>query len=218
MKSFWPALRFFVACLCVGTLCGVSATADSLQLPIAGLFRTTYQGSRTVQVPRFDPALGTLESVTIEYSPQISGTVSGTSAGPPNAPNGLAIEFSGSLRLAGPGFGSVDYPFYYTRSDLVYQPDIPVFQTFGPADLTTSPVSFTSALDSYIGTGFTSATLSWPQFTAYIFWSNGGTQGPITRELGAVGGTVTYHYVPEPTSAAIILMLAAGPAVFRRKL
>lgn len=176
------------------SLMPLTVIAEEVTYPIDGLFRQTYSGARTVLIPRFDPALGTLESATICYTPEFSGTVSGTANGPPDRPNGWVIEFSGTIRLTGPGFGNIDFGHFETRGGTVFQPGTPIFQAFGPQALGPGCQTFDTSLGTYTGTGTVSASLSWPSFTGYVFFSNGGSQGPVTRDLGAVGGTVTYEY------------------------
>ena len=194
-----PRTAALLICSVGGAWPVLGAEQAQIELPIAGLFRATYTGGRTVSIPRFDPSLGTLESVTLIYSPEFSGTVSGVASGPPNAPNGWAVEFSGTVRLVAPGFTPIDNPHFETRSGLVYQPGTPVFQVFGPRALSAGPLTIVDGLTAYIGTANVSATLSWPVFTAYIFWSNGGTSATVTRDLGAVGGSVIYRYTPNPS-------------------
>lgn len=170
----------------------------NVTIPIPGLFRSTYVGAKTVSIPRFDPALGTLVSVTIEYSPEFSGTVSAFASGPANAPNGWVIECSGTVRFNAPGFSAINFPHFETRSGLVFQPGTHVFQVFGPQTLTAGFNTIFNNLTSYIGTGNLSASLTWPTFTAYVFWSNGGSSATVTRDLGATGGQVIYEYIPNP--------------------
>lgn len=187
------------AALTLALLVSISpyAASETVTLPIDGQLRTTYSGPRTVQIPKFDPALGELQSVTIEFSPEFSGTVAGTASGPPNTPNGWAIEYSGTLRLSGPGF-SLDFPYFYSRSGLVFQPGAPVFEVFGPAAPTGSTGAFATHLPTYTGDGAVACSLSWPGFTCDLFWSRSGSSETCTRDLGAVGGTVTYEFAPPP--------------------
>jgi len=206
---------------CVGACAIVSAwltapgAAAVITQSIPGLFRTTYTTPRTVQIPRFNPSLGNLQSATVSFSPEYSGTVGGTSGGSPNTANGWAIEFSGTLRLSGQGLGNLDFPLFNSRSGTVFQPGTPVFESFGPTALSSS-TTFTSNLASYIGVGNTAASLSEPTFTADLFWSRSGSAPAVTRDLGASGGSVAYEYaVPEPTTSAALLGI--GLIVRRRR-
>lgn len=185
-------------CLVVGLMGLVPAISrgDSISYPIEGLFRVAYTGPRTVSIPKLPTNVGVPVAATISYSPEFSGTVAGTAEGPPNWPNGWVVEFSGTIRLTGTGFGTIDFGHFETRSGVVYQHGTPIFQAFGPQALGPGSVTFTNGLSAYSGSGNVNASLSWPVFTGYIFFSNGGTQGPVTRDLGAVGGTITYEYIP----------------------
>jgi len=203
------------ACVIVTAWLAAPGAAAVITQSIPGLFRTTYTTPRTVQIPQFDPSLGSLQSATIAFSPEYSGTVGGTSGGSPNTANGWAIEFSGSLRLSGQGFGNVDFPLFNSRSGTVFQPGTPVFEAFGPTALSSS-TTFTSNLASYIGVGNTSASLSWPTFTADLFWSRGGSAPTVTRDVGASGGTISYEYaVPEPTTSTALIGI--GLIMYRRR-
>jgi hypothetical protein len=181
-----------------------TAKADQITLSIPGLFRTTYSSARSVQIPGFNTSLGTLQSVTVQYTPEYSGTTGGVGTGPANSPNGWAIEFSGTIQLSLPGSNTIAYPLFNSQSGLVNQPGSPVFQAFGPTDLGGS-TTITSNLSAFT-TPTVNASLSWPQYTNDLFFSRGGTVTQKTRDLGAVGGTVTYNF----TSTATPLPSALG--------
>lgn len=192
------------------------ARADTIQFPIPGTLRTQYQGPITVLIPRFPSGLGALQSVTITFTPEISAIISGSGSGSPNSPNGWAAGLNGTVRLSGSGFGTLDYPFAYPdRSGLIHQPGGPVFEVYGPTALSGS-VTFTSGFASYLGAGNTTASLSWPFFNPVLFFSQGGDVSQPTRDLGAVGGIVTYQYqgvasaAPEPGCLSLMMLPVAG--------
>jgi hypothetical protein len=91
--------------------------------------------------------------------------------------------------------GNLDFGYFNSQSGLVFQTGSPVFQAFGPANVPNT-ITFSSGLASYVGTGNVAATLSWPSFTADLFFSRSGVKTTTTRDLGALGGQVTYDYVP----------------------
>ncbi len=175
-----------------------ASQACEVEYEIPGLIRLPYTGSRTIQIPRFDPSLGTLESVTLHVVAQFSGVVGGYGTGPANAPNGWAIEFSGTIRLNAPSFPVLSRSFTRTRSGLVWQPGTPVYEVFGPENLGIGPMTIHEELEPYIGTGTVSATVSWPAFYTDLFWSRSGVTTEVSRELGVVGGMVTYTFQPNP--------------------
>ncbi len=183
-------------CVFVYSLFISGVQAAQIELPITVLPRITYTGPRTVLIPQFDPSLGDLQSASINYSSEISGTVSGYSGGSANEPNGWAIEFSGEVRFYAPLFGSDDKPHFASRSGLVWQPNTPVYEFFQPRVLTHHLGPIEGDLSLYIGDGTVSGTLSWPVFVSDLFWSRSGTGPTTTRELGGVGGTITYVYEP----------------------
>jgi hypothetical protein len=108
------------------------------------------------------------------------------------------------MRLSATGMGNLDFGLFNSRSGLVFQQGSPVFQSFGPTDVPNT-ITFSSGLASYVGTGSVAATLSWPSFTADLFFSRGGVTTTTARDLGSIGGQVTYAYVapvPEPSTWA----------------
>lgn len=192
--------------LASGSIVPTGALADIVTHPIAGRLRQSYTGAQTIQVPRFDPSLGTLNSVAITVNPEISGTIEGTATGPANSPNGWVVEFAGNLRLTGPGFNPVTRSASFgTRSGTVFQPGTPIFQFFGPS-VRSITVDASDSLASYTGTGTTSLSLSWPEFDPLLFFSRSGRLDRTTRDLGSQEGLVTYNFtsVPEPTAAGVL--------------
>jgi hypothetical protein len=218
-----PTLRAVRARVAVVLLLSLSTTAraDILNLPIPGSARVSYSGGRQVLIPKFDPALGTLTAVSVSYTVQYSGSIGGFGTGGANTANGWSTEFSGTIRLAAPSMGNLDFGYFNSQSGLVFQPGSPVFQAFGPANVPNT-ITFSSGLASYVGTGNVAATLSWPSFTADLFFSRSGVKTTTTRDLGAIGGQVTYDYiaaeVPEPSTwaAAWSSVAIAGWTGWRR--
>jgi hypothetical protein len=202
-----------LAAVSIGMLWAQSASADTITVS-AGSFRTTYSGSRTMSLTKFNPSLGTLNFVSIEFLPVISGTVSGYGTGSANESNGWAYEFSGSTALSGPGFSPISRSFFFSGSGLVYQPGAPVFVAVGPATLTDTPLTLTSNLAGFIGSGTFSTTLSASYYTD-LFFSRGGTESSV-RELGATVN-VTYDYTPVPEPASLGLLAVGGLMLLRRR-
>ena len=151
--------------------------------------------------------------MTVSYTVQYSGTLGGYGTAGANTANGWATEFSGTIRLSATSMGNLDFGLFESRSGLVYQTGAPVFQAFGPADLGNT-VTFSSGLAAYIGSGHVVATLSWPTFTGDLFFSGGGVTTTKTRDLGAVGGQVTYAYVPVPEPGLFAMGAALGLAAW----
>ena len=202
--SIHLALGTVFLALSTGTTCAQLFTAE-----LSGLARTSYSSSRQVLIPKFDPSLGTLTAVTLSYSIQYSGTIGGVANGPRNAPDGWSMEFGGTIRLNGTGFGNLDFVFDTTRSGLTFQPSTPVFETFGPSNVSNSK-TFTQNMSSYVGLGNVAASLAWPNFTEDLFFSNGGSQTSFSRALGSVGGQVTYQYIPVPEPEGVMALASAA--------
>ncbi len=178
------------------------ADADIVILDINGFIRQSYTGPRAIFVPKFDTSLGLLQSVQINLNPEISGTIEGTTRGLPGAFNGWGAGFGGTLSLSGPGFSNVTTSAAFPdRSGLLTQPNLPVFEFYGPSVRPMS-VTLTSGLASYQGPGNATLTLAWPSYTPTLFFTQGGRLDRTTRDLGTQTGSVVYTFsaVPEPSS------------------
>lgn len=194
------------------------AYADLITLETTSFLRSNYTGARTILVPRFNPSLGTLNSITLNINAEISGTIAGLATGPANSPNGWATEFTGELRLSGTGFSVNRDASYGDRSGLVFQPNTPIFQFF-EASVRPITVSFNTNMASYVGTGSSSISISWPNRVQNIYYSRSGTTTTRLGDLGVQSGTVTYSFtaVPEPTSLLLLLPITFGCCLFRNR-
>ncbi len=197
-----------------------TADADIVILDINGFIRQSYTGTRTILVPKFDTSLGLLQSVQINLNPEISGTIEGTATGSPGAFNGWGAGFNGTLSLSGPGFSNVTTSAAFPdRSGLLTQPNLPVFEFYGPSVRPMS-VTLTSGLTGYQGTGNASLALSWPNYSPTLFFTQGGRLDRTTRDLGTQTGSVIYTFtaVPEPSSLVLCGVLIVAMALVRSRM
>ena len=172
--------------ICVVLLSSPECDGGLITYNIEGVLRQSYTSSRTLLVPRFDPSLGTLQAITLNINPEISGTVYGIGNGPPNSPNGWATWFSGNLTLSGPGFSVTWMLHIQTVQDLVYQPGTPVFQNYAPS-IRPIEVVFATSLASYVGTGNRSISISHGLPTPRASSSHGQATDCHNARLGCSG-------------------------------
>ena len=199
---------------------GASALTESF---VAGIPFTTPDYHRTVALPQFDPALGTLTGVAAGVYGTISGSGylevlydnrSARSAGnaavvdltvPDIATFGIDIAWSGPTVVVGPFDGIRDM----SGPDTVYGSGFD-----GAVDARNA-----TAFAGYIGTGTFSATIDvagvLPQgySTVYNPLTGTPTYGIFTADQVLAGATVTYTYsaratgaVPEPSSWALLIV------------
>ena len=108
MKTNSVAHKFLGLVLVGGTLAAVSARADLLSFsasyPAASGEFQIPDWSSAVTIPKFDPSLGVLNSITFRLSGTVQGSAqsenTSTSAG-----NDITLNLSASLQLFRPGSG-----------------------------------------------------------------------------------------------------------------
>ncbi len=175
-----------------------------------------------VTLPQFNPALGTLLSVTLQLDANtFAGSIDwdNEAAIPTDvtlgigaevtatAPSALAViavplQLGSALGVAADNDGAAD--FIGTDS----------FSVSGGSGSDSDSNTLSSGFASYIGTGTFSTTIS---SLVQNFLSTTGGFGPIQQTPGSVDGmvTVTYNYVPEP--ATMSLLAVGGLAVLKRR-
>jgi PEP-CTERM motif len=196
----------FMSLLAIGALLAAKTQATELTLSLPGKLRTNYTGAFSILVPKFNPALGPLQSITLNIIPEVSSLIQGLGTGPSNTANGWAAGSSGTLRVTGPSFVSRDIGFGFgDQGGTIFQPGTPVVGNFGPGSFPTA-ISMTANLSGYIGTGSTSLTLSRTVLNNVLFFSRSGFTTSSTNDIG-YRGTVTYSYqtaAPEPGTFVLL--------------
>jgi len=173
-------------------------------------------GGEAFTVPRFDPAMGTLNSVTIAGSFESVLTLTNTGSLPAN------VTFTGGadITVTGPG-GSLSFMPRDTVTGVVAMSSMASFTAAGSGAFS-DPL-----LDPYIGTGelsFTSSAIG--QNTTVVTGSGSYTSGVTSLAVASV----TYEFTPavapdsvitpEPASVAVWAgcgLALAGFAVFQRR-
>jgi hypothetical protein len=191
--------------------------------PDAGLNYDTWTGDWNGLIPQFNPAAGTLDSVTLELHTTNGVSwyaIGGTSGQTVN----VVLEAMNVLGTPAGGTGTTNTPGYIDNHDT-----LGVGSTInGVSDVTAHGDNEASNGDSgaisqadladYIGTG----TVSGLTIASTDFSSGTGGSAAYTLTPSSLDGlTVTYDYspsVPEPSSLALLLTgLPMGMLVMRRR-
>lgn len=217
-----------LACLAAVTLLSASAQAGVITLTKAAVtFNTSV--SFIVAIPKFDSTLGTLTSVTLNWSETTLITSAFVKNLSPNSVKIDRIDFTNTFDTGVPGKtilsgGSTSYDPVVTLANLQQKNETNV--SLDPA---TKLYSFTSSLSNYEsvgGVGFHNLTVSDSLGGASHVTDNGGNN-PIVWETSVAGyssGSVVASYtyeltaVPEPSNIMLCgaPVLLAGAAFVRR--
>jgi uncharacterized protein (DUF2141 family) len=159
---------------------------------------TDWTSSQTI--PQFDPSLGTLTSIDILNSDQITSTIKVENID--GAPATITATVSGTMTLSGPGVSSLvnnlsaDQTFNASAFDGTIDFGGTSGHDFGPKTATGSDsVTLTSASDlaAYIGTG----TVSFTEISHGTSTGSGAANLLLSINTTASGNlTVVYHYIP----------------------
>lgn len=163
-----------------------------------------YLTPRTTQFDRFDPTLGELDKITIEFSPVVASTLLAYSTD--DDFNGWSFSLQGTVSFSSHGLAT-HAPFYFADSGLTRHYGELVTRQLGPSVLTAPAAEMTSALAPFIGSGTISASIS-ASFVPEFYWSRSGTSG-FSNRIGA-SGTIHYHYTPIPEPGGAPFFVAAA--------
>lgn len=164
--------------------------------------------------PRFDPSMGTLESVMIEFSSVADASVLGfqSNASSTNAVNAnMRVAYS----LSAPGISATNNDIFFNRT---VSNSNPVFQIdYGQQSHVTVFDSTTTNLSSYIGAGNISAQLRM-EFAQNAFSSSSSLDYQFTADTTTVA-TITYQTtaIPEPSALGILGLLTCSLCLQRSR-
>lgn len=217
-------MKQFVTCVAIlATASLVQASVVSYDInygPEAATSASHVVGS----LPLFDPGLGTLTKVTLTLdSTTNSGTITWDNEAEvlSDVDLGIGAEVTVTAQSL---LSAVAIPLQTSSGTVDADNDAAAdfigtdaFTTIGGSgsdsgmDMSTAPATLTA----FTGLGTFDVDLS---SSVQTFLSTSGGFGPIDPVPGQTEGavTVTYEYVPEPTSAAMMLLFG-GVAIFRRR-
>ena len=204
--------------LCTVAASGAFAATQSGPFNATPISYTKTDWSSTLDFPKFNSALGTLIQVDLYVSAGITTTLTVTNGSTTSSSQGNAMTHE---------LVTVNDPL----SLLTLAPEIytaPFDYNLNPGESVTSPGLTDSASDSssytasailaeFVGPG----TISMPTFTftETVLANTGGNTDASQTTYAEAAGTVTYWYVPEPTSlmALATMMGLAGVVRLRRR-
>jgi len=194
-------------------------TTGSITIPDSG--SAADPSGITFPVPKFNPALGTLTDVSLDFTSNLVAQldVINFTSSPQRVTNGSS---TGTVTFAGPdGTSASGTPSVTNVIGVAYPPQYSVTVFPGSADPLSEVVDVLPSgnISDYSGAGNATFSVTFSPSTS----SGSGTPGDIAvgGELFATGGTVdvtyTYTPVPEPTTAAILAIPLLSLIARRRR-
>jgi hypothetical protein len=182
---------------------------------------TDWNGS--LAFPQFNPALGTLDSVTLELSSTMATVVTVTNNEDPSSGSssngGAKTELQVSVQDAGLNLTQPDLDFY--SPNFAYTLLAGSSTSSGLLTKTANDGGNTYTLPAVLGefTGLGSLSLSASTFTQTSLTNNGGNTSASQVTDAALTGTVEYTYtaVPEPSSIALLVAGLVGGRTFWKR-
>lgn len=221
--------RTFACCLIVlvAALATPSHAATISYFNIFGPTQVPFAAAPATTLGQFDPALGTLQKVTLKLDVETSaGSIAWDNEAP--VATDLTLGIGAEVTATGPaGLSAIAVPLQTDsatnvdadndgRADFLGTDSFTVIGGTG-SDSGTGSLMF--GLVPYIGLGSFAVTVG---ATPETFLSTTGGFGPIDPQLGVVAGTVTVTYeyitagIPEPT-AFTLLAVGLLAALTRRR-
>jgi uncharacterized repeat protein (TIGR01451 family) len=182
------------------------STSPVTSAPITVTFPESNVPMRTMNIPQFNPALGTLTSVQISKTASFSSTAGGENGD--GAPATIMLTVTGSFAVTAPAtpdlvIGVTPSPSIFTFNAAAFDGNLdfggPSGMTFNLVTAPPNPagqmttLTAQSALDLYCGTGTVAVNAN---VTASILASGSGFTDTRLRTPSSAQVTVTYTYIP----------------------
>ncbi len=169
----------------------------------------------TLAFQKFNPSLGTLNSVKLDLSGSLSTVLTITNSSPSGSNGTAQTEVQMTVQDAG---GNLIAPQIDLISPIyVYNLGAGQFMTSGTIIKSgNSSDTYTSSAVRSAFTGTGNIVLDASTFTQTLLANTGGNTAADQVTSAQLTGSVTYNYVPEP--ATISLLVLGGLAVIRRRM
>ncbi|QQE12988.1 PEP-CTERM sorting domain-containing protein [Planctomycetota bacterium] len=175
--------------------------------------------TQTVALDQFDPALGTLISVTIEIEGEVTADITAENDSVLDAP-GYQISLTANFEAVAPGTSAVVALNDAWAQALVATDGVPGsgadFHDFGTlSDDNSNSNSIVSGLAPYIGTGTIDVDVNGS--AGFSFSGTTDSSLDISNLAGEGEVTVIYNYIPIPEPASMALLGLGGVAILARR-
>jgi hypothetical protein len=215
MKSTLKKSLFTVAAMALGVSANAATLTHQSGLPIA---TSPTEISQTMTLPMFNPALGTLTSVTINYSDSATGTLKVQNKAATTASGRVTttIDFLWTSSLG----GILTDSSYTLRNTGILSYTAGQTRNFGP-DTVGATQSVNPVLASVTGAG--NFTLTCETLNGATIVGGGGNLEATQTTVAGCGAEVIYEYtptqtaVPEPSTMIPVGLALVGLGVARRR-
>ncbi|MBN1456591.1 MAG: PEP-CTERM sorting domain-containing protein [Sedimentisphaerales bacterium] len=211
-------MKKFVLCMLLCVLSGISfanTLSYSTTTPISSLL-TDWPGGTSLSFQKFDPALGTLNSVTIDLNGSMETTLIIKNQNPSGTASFGSAKTELDMTVLSPG--GVNALVDLTSSWFGYSLNPGESITTNPPLSMSGTVSETYTLAAILAefTGLGNIELDAGTFTIAVLANTGGNTSVDQMTYASLDGTVTYNYtVPEP--ATISLLSIGGLTLLRKR-
>jgi hypothetical protein len=203
-----------VEMLCLATAARADSIAFSAATPPTAFYDYALgiTFNQTVTLPKFNPALGMLDSIALKLD--AVGSTSGWGLNVYN-PFEFAVDasggVSGSLSLSRPDGSKLIFMGHYSSFDNLWSlPRLSTTPVFVSVPDSTGAALLAEPGDLLLFTGVDSITLPVQGFGSPVVYPNPMRIDSVTPQIGYGRVTVTYDFtpIPEPSSFALLFVLA----------
>ncbi len=192
---FFAAALFLTTGLASADILGPITTSTPISL-------TLTDWSNTLAFQQFNPSLGTLNSVKLDFSGSLSTVITVSST---TDANGWAkTEVVLDVQKTGLNLNSPTISLYSDQFNFEYLNGTVISPTLTKTGLSSNIYTTTAVLNAFTGTGNIVLDASAAATTLLSFSSGNVTASQVTD--ASLTGTVTYDYIPIPEPATITLL------------